>query len=69
MGMNGDRHQGRDILQDAVGRGEAYGVEEEVPHNRDHLVQMPVTCAMTQAPGLETAWRDSPYQVGGEVDI
>lgn len=51
------------------GGGEATGGEEEVPHNREHLVQVPVTCAMTQAPGLETAWRDSPYQVGGEVDI
>lgn len=36
------------------GRGEASGGEEEVPHNREHLVQVPVTCAMTQAPGLET---------------
>lgn len=51
------------------GRGEASGGEEEVPHNRDHLVQVAVTSAITQAPGLETAWRDSPYQVGGEVDI
>lgn len=26
------------------GGGEATGGEEEVPHNREHLVQVPVTC-------------------------